>query len=478
MMSQEVFIFSPEASGLPFDRAARRSGKKYARGEAELGVYEEFRSPTGHILTAWEAYTTFGPDVLEEAKEWGSAILRSSPNATRDALRKRRESLELSQESVARAARATVSEVKAAETTQHSVSIQNLERIAFALGLDERFLAFRPDAGGDSDLAYRLRKLQSPAWAPVGAPREISAGTALLFAEAASIIRVQRRLQAWLRIPAATGFQPNADYGDYQNPAWRSGYNLAYQTRKILGLGESPIYSMRELVEKRLGIPVIQARLPETIAGATVMTTDENGDAARGVVLNTVGANQNVSIRRATLAHELGHLLYDPDDRLDRVRVDSYQDSQIDAEDDAPDYVEQRANAFAIAFLAPNDAVRLDTLTPISEESVARVMDKFGISHTAARYHISNCHYRNFDVPETVANSMPSDEWMAAEDFALDYFPLMDATPYQRRGRFAGVVAASYEEGLITEDTAALYLGCEKQDIRKRASDLRSLYGV
>ena len=160
---------------------------------------------------------------------------------------------------------------------------------------------------------------------PVERSTAINAGTALLFAEAASIIRVQHRLQKWLGLQSKIGgFHPNDDYGSVQNPAWRIGYNLAEDARRIMGLGDAPIPSMRELVEERLGIPVIQTRLPETVAGATVMTTDENGDAARGVVLNTVGANSNIWIRRVTLAHELGHLLYDPDDRLERVRVDSY----------------------------------------------------------------------------------------------------------------------------------------------------------
>ena len=69
------------------------------------------------------------------------------------------------------------------------------------------------------------------------------------------------------------------------------------RTRDTLHLGHSPIRSMRELVEQRLGIPVVQARLPERIAGATVMTTNDDGDEVRGVVLNTLGGNSNVWIR-------------------------------------------------------------------------------------------------------------------------------------------------------------------------------------
>ena len=269
------------------------------------------------------------------------------------------------------------------------------------MGLDERLLAFTPDSGGDAKLAYRLKMLQGEMGDSAGA---MSAGTALLFSEAASIIRVQHRLQKWLGIrPESDSFRPDGDYGSPETPAWRLGYNLARKTRETLGLGDSPVFSMRELVEKRLGIPVIQARLPRQIAGATVMTRGDGGE-ARGVVLNTVGENENVWVRRATLAHELGHLLYDPEIELENVRVDSYLDSQTNPETETPetDFVEQRANAFAIAFLAPNEAVRQLAPTPVSEESVASVMTTFGISHTAARYHVANCHYRQFEVPSGI----------------------------------------------------------------------------
>ena len=149
----------------------------------------------------------------------------------------------------------------------------------------------------------------------------------------------------------------------------------------------------------------------------------------------------------------------------------------MDAQAYQADYVEQRANAFAIAFLAPNDAVRRLAPAPISEESVANVMDTFGISHTAARYHIGNCHYRNYDAPDGIVQLTPSDEWTAAENFATDYFPISD-TPIHRRGRFAGVAAAACGENFISDHTGGLYIGCAVNDFGKNVPILRELYGV
>ena len=127
-------VLKPTVFQLTKPRGALR--RKYVRSEAELGLYEEFRNPTGHILTAWEAYTAFGADTLEEAVERGAAILRETPNATGDALKGRRKSLNLSHKSVARAALVKESDVKSAETTPRKVHINKLDRIAFALGLD------------------------------------------------------------------------------------------------------------------------------------------------------------------------------------------------------------------------------------------------------------------------------------------------------------------------------------------------------
>ena len=474
-MDRMSFIFGQGMDGLSTEEAARSSARHFVRSEAQLAAYEESRKPTGHKLTAWEAYTSFGLDVLEEAVEYGSAILRRTKNSTGDALKQRREALGLPHGSVGRAAKIRESEVRTAESSPSQIPLVKLERIAFALGLDERLLSFERDSGGDSQLAYRLRTLVKE---PNKKADKISNGTALLFAEAASIIRVHRRLQKWLRLRDDSHlFTPDEFYGSRGNPAWKVGYDLAGEARETLKIGQAPIPSMRELVEERLGIPVIQARLPSRIAGATIMTTDEDGKDARGVVLNTVGENENVWIRRATLAHELGHLLYDPDSRLEKVRVDSYIDSQKNPEAQGIDFVEQRANAFAIAFLAPNDSIRELAPTPISEESITKVMRTFGISHTAARYHIGNSHYRQFDVPSTVIDTVPSDKWRAAEDFTVDYFPV-SGTPDQRRGRFAGLVAGAYDNGFISEDTAALYLRCSIQDFKDSLDFLGSLYNI
>ena len=153
------------------------------------------------------------------------------------------------------------------------------------------------------------------------------------------------------------------------------GYRLAAEAREKLNLGPAtPIRSMRELLEETLGFPVIQAELGESVAGVTV-----EADLRRAIVINLSGGNRHVFVRRATLAHELGHLLYDLRGNLRDLRVDTYDDLDKPAER-LPDPVEQRANAFAIEFLAPQqEAVRLFRST--GDDRLGEVMYHFGVSY-------------------------------------------------------------------------------------------------
>ena len=477
-MTVERIIFGDHEPGLPTEEIAKRSSQKFVRGDVEMSFYEPERRPTGHVMTAWEAYKTYGLDVLREALDYGSAIILHDSGCVESAFRKRRERLGLSVNEVARAVKLPADEVARAEAKSGDVSIRSMDRIAFALGMDENLLAWRPREVADDRLAVRLKTLRT---AERDSDVGLSVGAVLAMTEAASIIRVQSQLQETLGLEGrAAEFEPYPYYGYHANPAWQIGYDLADKTRARLGLGNRPIESMRALVEETLGIPVAQARMSELIAGATVSVMDGDGRARRGIVLNTVGQNENVWARRATLAHEMAHLLYDPDDKLEKTRVDSYKANEADPENDYDsDFVEMRANAFAIAFLAPNDEARRIAHPPTSGESVSRLMSRFGISLTSARFHLKNVNWGQYPAPalHEIPQTFPTDEQRAAENFAADYFPIKD-TPILRRGRFAGLVASAHENNLISDQTAAAYLGCEIAEFTRAAGDLRGMYGL
>ena len=161
-------------------------------------------------------------------------------------------------------------------------------------------------------------------------------------------------------------------------------------------------------------------------------------------------------------------MLFDPEEELERVRVDPYDQVARDAEGGQwPDDVERRANAFAVQLLAPTQAVKqlVPDVADVSAASIADVMSTFGIGRAAARFHVWNAWWRAAVLPpESEIHAQPSDEQRAAENFTLDYFPIMDV-PEQRRGRFALLTAEAVAAGLITADTAAQHLGCSEADL-------------
>lgn len=218
-----------------------------------------------------------------------------------------------------------------------------------------------------------------------------------------------------------------------------------------------------------MGIPIVQTELGEDIAGATL---DVGG--RRAIVLNLGGRNRHVFVRRMTIAHELGHVLYDPPRELAQLRVDEFDELDALAER-RTDRVEQRANAFGAELLIPQD-VALDHYKSQPEDAVGRVMDDFGVSFTTARYQIWNALDRRVPLDAlTTDRREPPLHWEAAERYTVDYHPLRDIRP-SRAGRFSALVIRATEKGLISWDTAAEWLEASESEMKQAAATIRELF--
>ena len=132
----------------------------------------------------------------------------------------------------------------------------------------------------------------------------------------------------------------------YSPPAPRTKWNAVQQgsraaaeERRRLDLGNAPLPDVADLLEAQ-GIGTAQVALPDEISGLTLI------DDGSGVL---VVANQEHHIlrRRFSFAHEYAHVLLDRDRKRSLSHIG-----------DRSSLVEVRANAFAAAFLMPEQGVR------------------------------------------------------------------------------------------------------------------------
>ena len=433
----------------------------FVRSKGQLALCQADRNPTGRILTAWEAWQAYGPAVLEEAFERGSAVLVSDRRACEGTLGHRREILGLLPSHVAAVAGVDEGDVIAAERSPWEVQVHTLEKIAFGLGLDERVLFYSPDAGGDHEFAVRVRGMQH--LAPDN-PDHITGMMVGAFSEAASVIRVQDRLQGWLGMPRVSEghFSGQRFADDDIHRARMVGYRLARDTRGQLGLGEDPIVSVSGLVEEQLGIPVVEGELPLGVTSATVSNVGESGNEVRGVVMNRADVYQDAWTCRVNLARGLGHLLVDSVPGHSKAWV--FRDLRESGAHRAGNLVEESADAFALAFLAPMGAIKARVTPPFDGDDVVNVMRHFGMTEVAARLRINSCHAHEFEVPSAGVDVQPSVRDTEREQFFL-HFEAPCAVKPSRRGRFMKVVLDCHEQALISDDSVAFYLGCSVDDI-------------
>ena len=463
-------IFGEEAKGKSPEERAKTSTVRFVRSQDELALWNSLSQ--GRVFKAKEALERFGAIRLQQVWEEGSAILPPTAMEPAKTLRERREALGLTQDELARYTKVPVGTIARAESPDYTNNIHDLARLSMALGLDEAVLGFEPGARGDTPIAVRLK-----AWRH---NNPTSARPVVTLSEATWIIATQNRFQRLLypNTNPLAGFSPSYNYGGNSYPVWEQADYLAQETRRLLDFStREPIASLRDVCH-RLRVAFIRTELPVHIAGATLSTGDE-----RGIVVNSSENTNNVWVQRATVAHELGHLLWDPKDKLDTLRVDNVEQiEKVVYESPPPDYVEARANAFAVELLAPKAAIRERTgKLDLSDYEAIRAairdnMVHFGLSATAMRYHLWNAYGKGFDhtrVPFITPE--PTEEWRSREQFTDDYFPLND-TPLSRRGEFAGLVVRAEQADWLAPEAAAFYLNASVEDYQQHAGEILTLF--
>ena len=182
---------------------------------------------------------------------------------------------------------------------------------------------------------------------------------------------------------------------------------LAMSVRELLGLELGPIPSMTDLVERTLGVDLLWVS-PEDL--------DPSIDAASArapspaILVNLVQGAECWWRTRMTLAHEIGHLIFDRSllggarrrgfflfsPKLPRVSGRGTRAGGASRWHLFDDFesIERRANAFAAYFLAPPSGVRhlVSRMDVMSEAAITAVCHRYGIGREAAINVLINAH--------------------------------------------------------------------------------------
>lgn len=258
-------------------------------------------------------------------------------------------------------------------------------------------------------------------------------------------VRPQGRLAGLRQIePIAAGAEP-----------WKQGYLLGEHARRALA-PPGPIQNLESLL-RTLGVHI-----------ARVDFSSENLDAASLwerdslpiILLNDRSGRSRSSLsRRALLSQELCHLLHDSG-KTDITTQLSWSENTGNYNEE----IEQRARAFAPAFLAPRAEVQhwftADAGQRIHDprDRVTSLARRWGFSLRGAVWHAKNCNLLSAEAAEEMSRSLQDEE----HDWRLDFetggndgegieFNVLghDISPVVR-GFLADLVAEAATTGVIT----------------------------
>lgn len=244
-------------------------------------------------------------------------------------IRTARESANLTQADLAEELGIPRSAIVQIEAGNRKVSSLELERIARLVGRDLRdFL--QPTFDEDEALSVLFR-----ATAPLGS------GVPPQVRDCLAIARERRNLERLAGIERTRRGVANYDLGQ-PGTRWDAisqGDRIAEEERQRLGLGRVPVPDIAQLIESQ-GVPTALVELDDDISGFTLI-----GNAILPLV--AVNRAHHANRQRFSFAHEYAHILLDHD-----------TPGQVSRHSERDNLREMRANAFAGAFLLPEEGVR------------------------------------------------------------------------------------------------------------------------
>jgi len=284
-------------------------------------------------------------------------------------LREARKACGMKQEEVANRLGVSRSSISLMEMGKREVTSLELCKLAYIYGIDvASFLKehdFEPETIGSlfrqSGVAEKKETREALRRA-VAVAREFKNLRSLL-----GVDRVAGEIVSY-DLPAPGDKKEAVDQGEW----------VASQERNRLNLGDAVIPDMAEILFSQ-GIYTLQIDLPEDVSGLTLKHKE------LGIIV-AVNSGHHYYRRRFSYAHEYAHVLLDS------------EILKISREDERKQLLEVRANAFAAAFLMPEEGIENFLIEsgkgfdaePLSMCDVVLLAERFMVSRQVALYRLFN----------------------------------------------------------------------------------------
>jgi Zn-dependent peptidase ImmA (M78 family) len=235
---------------------------------------------------------------------------------------------------------------------------------------------------------------------------------------------------------------------DATNSAARQGYSLARELRRTIGNDADAIADLRDLAETTCGTTVLVRRLATIGSSAFAIKADD----AAAIVLAPITYLREPAAR-VWIAHELCHVLFDPDGGGVHVVVDFDDDRHAQQ-------AERRARAFAAELLLPDAGLRKLVGSPAgvtgeigARNLVAMARDAFGSTWQVAANHLCNLGFISLDLRDWLERQQPpvmSRPWTTS-------LPAADAPSIQ----LGLLTRRAYDAGHLTDGEVRALLSIE-----------------